>query len=208
VHNPPAVSRSIVPPGGFIYDQPLADGSTQRITGASGDNVLELVLKFRQNCGMLLKSGSIPTPDAVWLDYNQQVCTKYPWICSAARSQPQATAALAGPNDFVPLLLRIQAWEDTLRSGAIDFVDIATANARAMVCIGCPMNVPFETNCGSCNQKVAQTSAGLRGARRLGIDQMLRGCRPFGTLNELSVWIQSPGGDQKYTPWPNCWRLK
>lgn len=206
--NPPELSRSVVPPGGYIYDQALADGSTQRITGASYDHILELVLKFRQTCTMLLPQGVGVSPESVWGDYNAQVCAKYPWNCSAARTQPQATSEVAtGATGFEMLIDRLQRWIKGIQSQSNVFVDYANAQARAQICMACPQNVFWQTNCGTCNQTVSQQSAAIRGGHRTGMDEALKACRAFGTLQELAVWLAEPGGEAKYQPPPICWRL-
>ena len=196
-----------MPPGGFIFDQVLGDGSLTRITGASLDNILDLVLKFRLVHGVLL-AGVEATPEAVFADYNAQVCTKYPWLCSARRQTPVVIMPQSPVAGFEPMLTRMQRWIDTVRVGLPAFTDIQTATNRAMICAQCPQNIDWMTNCGSCNQNLTSLSVQIRGARRLGIDQMLKGCRAFGTLQELAVWLESPGNEQKYPAPPICWRLK
>lgn len=206
-HNPPELSRSVVPPGGFIFDQALADGSYTRLEGASLDQVQELILRYRQVNGMLLPAGTLVTPEAVWRDYHSQVCTKYPWLCSAARTMPQATQEVAtGLGGWEMLYSRMQRWMDEVRSRGQDWVDQKTAHDRAERCLACPQHVLWQTNCGSCNQNLTQQSAAVRGARRLAQDSVLRGCRVFGTLQEVAVWLQSPGGEAKYEAPHFCWR--
>jgi hypothetical protein len=202
------LSRSVVPPGGFIFDQALSDGSYARISGASLDQVLELILRYRQVNGMVLASGTVPTPEAVWADYNAQVCGKYPWLCTGVREPPPATVAGgSGSGGWELLLLRMQRWLDSIRGSGIEWVEPKTAADRALVCANCPQNVAWETNCSSCNQTLTQGSAAVRGARRLGIDSFLKGCRAFGTLQEVAVWIRDPGGEKRYEAPPPCWRL-
>jgi len=206
--NPPQLSTAVVPPGGYIYDQPLADGSWCRITGASYDNVIELILKYRLANGMLLPQGCAATPDAVSADYNAWACLKYPWLCTPQRSAPQATAEVStGAVGFEILLQRMQRWIDQVRSHPVDWIDSKSATDRALVCANCPQNVSWQTNCDPCNSNLVQASAALRGSRRTALDPLLRGCRAYGTLQEVAVWIRDPGGDNKYEPPPHCWRV-
>lgn len=207
--NPPQLSTAVVPPGGFSYSQPLADGSYTLIEGASYDQVLERILKYRLQNGMMLPAGTLCTPEGVSADYNTQVCSKYPWLCTPQRSAPQAIAEVSsGATGWEMLVLRMGRWLDQVRSAPINWVDPKTASERAQICSACPQNVYWESNCGSCNDKITQGSAAIAsGARRTAYDQVLRGCRAFGTFQALAVWMREPGGERKYEPPAPCWRL-
>jgi hypothetical protein len=206
--NAPELSRSVVPPGGFWYEQALADGSVTRISGGSLDQVLELVLAYRQQNGMILGAGVEALPEAVSRDYHQWACGKWPWLCTGVREGPTATVeASGGVRGFELLVLRMQRWVDGLRRGPIEWVDAKRALERANICLGCPMNVLWETNCGSCNQNLVLSSAAVRGVRRTGMEGGLKGCRVYGTLQEVAVWVQDPGGEgAKYQVPSFCWR--
>jgi hypothetical protein len=208
-HNPPELSKSVVPPGGFYFDQTLADGSYSRITGGSLDNVLELVLKYRQLNGMVLPEGCVPTPEAVYADYNVQACAKWPWLCTGAAEVPPQTTERASPTSsgWEMLVFRMQRWVDALRRAPIDWTDQKRATDRANICLGCPQNVEWQTNCSSCNHNLTLSAAAVRGVRRTGLESGLRGCRAYGTFQELAVWIDNPGGDGRYQPPPFCWRV-
>jgi len=202
------LSSSIVPPGGFIYDQPLADGSHMRISGASYDNILELILKFRLVHLAVLPAGTQATQEAVLADYNQAVCSQYPWLCRPLDAPVPAAAAGQGAA-FVPLFTRMLDNLNQLKNaGAIPYVDQLAAQTRANICLNCPQNVQWETNCGNCNQNLIALSYQVRQGRRLGCDSGLRGCRAYGTALPVSVWLADPGGDNKYQPPSICWRVR
>ena len=205
--NPPQLSTAVVPPGGFVYDQPLADGSFYRVEGASLDHVRELILKYRQQNGMILAAGTISTPDAVSSDYHAWVCAKYPWLCTPQRDPLPVTVEAGGASGFEMLLYRMGRWLEGVRSHAQDWIDPKSASDRANVCLSCPQNVLWQTTCDPCNSNLIQSAAALKGARRLPQDGALRGCRAFGTLQEVGVWLREPGGERKYQPPPMCWRL-
>jgi hypothetical protein len=208
-HHPPELSRSVVPPGGFHYEQGLGDGSYTRIEGGSLDQLLDRILVYRQQNGMILASGTEPLPESVWRDYNAQVCGQYPWLCTGVREAPVATVEGAGvASGFELLVLRMSRWVDGLKRGPIDWVDQKNATDRANICLGCPQNVDWHSSCGTCNQNLVLGAAAVRGVRRTGVDAGLKGCRAFGTLQELAVWISEPGGDAKYKAPAICWRLK
>jgi hypothetical protein len=202
------LSKSVVPPGGFYFDQVLADGSSTRITGGSLDNVIELVLAYRQNNGMILPQGCEPLPEAVWADYHLQACAKWPWLCTGTREAPPfTTEVVSAASGWEMLVLRMQRWVDNLRRAPVDWTDQKRATERANICLGCPQNVMWETNCSSCNKNLVQSAAAVRGVRRTGLESGLKGCRAYGTLQELAVWIDQPGGDNRYQPPPFCWRV-
>jgi hypothetical protein len=198
----------VVPPGGFYFDQALSDGSYSRITGGSLDNVLELILKYRQLNGMVLPEGTVPTPEAVWADYHAWACAKWPWLCTGtAQLPPFTTERVSAVSGWEMLVLRMQRWVDNLRRAPIEWVDQKRAIDRANICLGCPQNVFWETTCSSCNATLSQSAAAVRGVRRTGLESGLKGCRAYGTLQELAVWIDNPGGDGRYQAPPFCWRL-
>jgi len=204
-----ALSSSVVPPGGFIYDQPLADGSKMRITGASYDNICELILKFRLAHLNLLVPGAQATQEAVAGDYNQAICSVYPWLCKPLDAPVPAPSAGQGAATFVPLFSRmLENLNQLKQAGQIPYVDQITAQARANICMHCPQNVQWETNCGNCNQNLTALSYQIRQGRRLGCDSALRGCRAYGTALSVSVWLGDPGGDGRYQPPSICWRVR
>ena len=189
-----------------MYFQELGDGSYSRIEGGSLDDILERVLRYRQQNGIVLASGVEALPESVWRDYNAQVCGKWPWLCTGVREPPPMTVEAGGGSGFEMLVLRMQRWIDGLRRGPIDWVDQKRAIERGQVCLGCPQNVEWATNCSSCNHALVMSSAAVRGVRRTGLEGQLRGCRAFGTLQEVAIWVESPGGEAKYAAPPQCWR--
>jgi hypothetical protein len=199
------LSRSVVPPGGFIFDQALVDGSFTRIEGGSFDQVLERILAYRLANGMVLGESERALPQAVERDYNAQVCGKYPWLCTGVREGVPAPGLEKG-SAFELLITRISRWLSSLALEQVRWVDQKSAAERAQVCLGCPQNVFWETGCSPCNQQVRSGSSSLRGARRLALDSGLKGCRSFGTLQEVAVWMETPGGEAKYAAPPFCWR--
>lgn len=204
------LSRSVVPPGGFYYEQGLSDGSWSRIEGGSLEHLLDLILRYRQNNGMILAEGTVPTPEGVANDYHAWACSRWPWLCTGVREPvPQTTEVHGvGPSGFELLVLRMQRWVDNLRRAPIGWVDPKRAIDRAQICVGCPSNVDWTTNCGSCNQNLTMSAAAVRGVRRTGLEAGLKGCRAFGTLQELAVWLEDPQGDRRYAPPPQCWRVR
>lgn len=206
--NPPQVSTSLVPPGGYIFDQALVDGSYSHIVGASLDDIGAKIWKFRLANPMVLPPGCQATLDASVLDYHAQTCAKYPWNCTPQRTQPQATMEVAtGATGFQMLYNRMERWIGAVRSSPIDWVDNKTAADRALICASCHANTAWETNCGQCNQSLAQQAQAVLGNRSTAFDGSLRACRAFGTLQKLAVWMALPGGDSKYIAPPQCWRL-
>jgi hypothetical protein len=206
----PQLSSAVVPPGGFVYEQPLSGGGLSIIVGGSFDDILAKVLVYRQQNGPVLDPQySVATPDAVASDYHAQVCTRYPWICTPQRDPLPVTVPVdGGPSTpWEMLYSRMLRWVDTVRTQGQSWVDQKTASDRALVCAQCPQNVAWETNCGPCNQNLSTLAAGIIGGRRTPSGPMLKGCRSFGTLQALAVWMSEPGGDNKYPAPPVCWRV-
>lgn len=203
----PQLSKSVVPPGGYWFNQALADGSYSKISGGSLDHLLGLILTYRQNNGIILAPGTLATPEGVYSDYHGWACAQWPWLCTGA-AEPMAPVMeiLTSQSGFEMLVLRMQRWIDSLRGGPIGWIDQKRAIDRAHICLGCPSNVDWMTNCSSCNHNLTLSSAAVLGARRTGLEAGLKGCRAYGTFQPLAVWIDSPGGDAKYAAPPQCWR--
>jgi hypothetical protein len=182
-----------------------------RITGGSLDHVLELILKFRLEHLMLLATGAQATVESVSLDYHGTICARYPWLCKPTSGGGSAPREAGGQSRgiFVPLFSRMLDNLNKIKSAGVpDFTDIQAATSRANLCMQCPQNIGWETNCGTCNQNLTALAYAVRGGRRLGADSGLRGCRAFGTLLAVSVWLQDPAGDNWYEQSaPSlCWR--
>lgn len=207
--NPPQVSTSLVPPGGYIYDQPLSDGSYSHIVGASLEDIAGLIWKFRLANPMILPEGCQATLDGSSADYHAQVCARFPHVCTPQRGAPVATTEIStGASGFEMLYTRMERWIGATRAGQLDWVDSKTATDRALICASCHANIDWQTSCGVCNDNLTRAAAQIQGNRRTALDSHLRACRVFGTLQRLAVWISDPGGEKKYPAPPQCWRLK
>jgi hypothetical protein len=205
----PRLSSAVVPPGGFVFEQSLVGGGVTIIVGGSLDDVLGKVLEYREQNGPVLDPGqSLVTPDGVWGDYHAQVCSRYPWLCTGVREEMVVTQPLEGgpSTPWEMLYTRMLRWVDVVRTSDVGWVDQKTASDRALVCVGCPMNVAWETNCGPCNQNLSTLALSVIGGRRTALQGQLKGCRSFGTLQALAVWMSEPGGDEKYPAPSVCWR--
>jgi hypothetical protein len=200
-----AISTGVVPPGGYWYEQTLVGGGWTRIEGGSLEDLYGKILVYRQNNGMLVEGAA--TPEGVWGDYQGWACGKWPWLCTGVREPPPVTMDSGGLSGFEMLVMRMQRWVDGVKRGPVSWVDQKRAVDRAQVCLGCVMNVSWETNCSSCNGNLVQSAAAVLGARRTGLEVGLRGCRAWGTKMDLGVWMESPGGDGKYGAPPGCWRV-
>jgi hypothetical protein len=202
------LSRSVVPPGGYRYEQGLGDGSVSVIEGGSLEEVLGKVLAYRIANVMVLASGVEASEEAVEKDYHGQVCGKWPWICKPLERGEIVRSQQTSAGGFEMLIVRMQRWFGWLRGKSLGWVDMRVAYERGNVCLGCPQNVYWESGCGECNRQIRVDSAALRGSRRLGIDGGLKGCRAWGTLQEVAVWLEEPGGEKRYEAPGMCWRVK
>jgi len=177
--------------------------------------LLEAVLKFRLNNLELVETGTA-TPDIVSGDVMRYICGTFPGNCTGSKAQLSAAAqgnfGPASSNSRVNYrrpLTRIEDWLTGLQEHNLVWVDQATAQARAEICVNCSMNQNWRTGCGPCNENALRRELLVRGSHQTALDPKLKACMAFGTLNELSVWLVNDYA--KPRPRVNipqaCWKL-
>jgi hypothetical protein len=205
-------------PHGWHFKQKLASSpqrpQTQLITGASYENLLENVFQFRLNNLDMVPTGTA-TRELVKADVEYYVCGHYPGNCTGSKAQFQQLSvdgSLPGrPKvDYKRPITRVEDWLTLLTQRNIVFVDQLKAHERAKICLKCPMNQAWRTGCGPCNANAARRSELIRGSHVTGLESKLNHCLSYGTLLEVSVWLQDDfsaprGGRQK--PPEECWKM-
>jgi hypothetical protein len=207
-----------VPPGGWHFKQRLASSpqrpKTQLIQAPNYDQLLEMVFQFRLNNLDVVPTGTA-TREIVKSDIEYYLCGHFPGNCTGSKADLLRVAngeSLPGrPKvDYKRPITRVEDWLTLLTQRNIVFVDQLKAHERAKICLKCPMNQAWRTGCGPCNANAARRSELIRGSHVTGLEQKLKHCLSFGTLLEVSVWLQEDysaprGGRQK--PPDECWKM-
>lgn len=201
------VIEGLVMPGGWHYEQPLDSGQKQRIEGRTYRELLERILLFRLQHIELISSGTA-TKEQVQLDVTAWICSRWPTTCTGPRGDfpfkpVEAVRLYSNPTNA------IEDWFKTLSKHELDWLDQATANRRARICMQCPLNQRWETNCGACNTNVRTRSLLLRGSHKSGFENQLKACLAYGWLNEVAIWLRDGFVSQpRRNPPADCWKAK
>jgi hypothetical protein len=208
------VVEGLVPHGGWHFRQKLVSSPQrpqfQHILGVNYPDLLDKVLKFRLNNLEMVPSGTA-TSDIVAADVTYYICGHWPTNCTGSKAELDAIAAgkrPPGPRpDYRRPLTRIEDWMTNLQQQNLTWVDQLTAIERSRICIACPMNQSWRTGCGPCNANAARRSELARGSHTTGLEKQLKACVTYGTLLELSVWLENDYSAPRRRVPPQCWKL-
>lgn len=211
------VVEGLVPPGGWHFMQKLRSSpqrpKSQRVDAATYDQLLEFVLRFRLNNIEIVPSGTA-TKESVAQDVLYYICGNYPGNCTGSKAQLNAmmlgerVVARSRSTDYRRPLTRIEDWLTNLQGHELKWVDQATATERAKICVECPLNQPWRTGCGACNDNAFRREILVRGSHQTGLEKHLKACVAYGTLNELSVWLADDHSSARRKVPIECWKAK
>jgi hypothetical protein len=195
-------SVSIVPPGKWHYEQPLATGGSWTIRASGYERLIDAILTYRLNNLEIIPPGPVDR-DVVLKDYEDWLCKSYPRHCFSENPPVQIRS-----TPIVPLITRINDHFKTLSIAGFTYVDELKAYERARTCIYCPQNVKWRSGCEPCNSNVQARAIRLIGVRQTPYDAKLQACRCYGHLNSIAVWIKEKVPLQSLHEVPTfCWRL-
>lgn len=186
--------------GGWRYFQLMRDGSLQRVplqgAAKSAAHLVELIRQLRMNEGILL--GDVERDVAEYIRKVSPINDRFRGK-GGALNQPR-------PEPFIPLIQRIREWLDYIGPKKPRIVDLDEAIARAQICINCPQNVLWKTNCGECNATCDYLGSTIRGKVSFQLDDALHGCRLHNFHLPCAVFIDRDFLPQRNpkTPAP-CW---
>lgn len=185
----------IIPPGGHHYEDEHG-----RIEGTSYEDVAEKLLRFR-----IANKLPLGMPLAEVIHYT---CSRHPHFCHS----PQAPAAgVRRP----PLSGRVIEWYSALYRGlrgikvADNYVDQATADRRAAICLKCPHHVEWRSGCGSCVEGARRIGYTYRAGRKAEYESQLMGCSIIGHDCATAVWVKAAPTltPETHSQLPdNCWK--
>lgn len=211
------VTGSVVPNGGWHFKQRLVSSPQrprhQLIQAPTYDALLGATFDFRLNNLDMVPVGSA-TRELVEQEVNFYLCGKFPGVCTGSRAQFAQLQTGDWPGkkvkvDYRRPITRIEDWLTRLNTENLRWVDNATALERAQICIRCQLHQNWKVGCGPCNQNAQRRAILIRGSHATGVESKLKACVAFGTLQELSVWLEDDFATTKIKRLPaQCWKVK
>lgn len=187
----------IIPPGGFHFEDEHG-----RIEGSSYHDVAEKLLRFR-----IANKLPLGMPLAEVIDYT---CQRHPHFCHQAQatigpSSPQKPAMSGRVIEWYAALYRSLRGSDVSKN----YVDQATADRRAKICLACPHHREWRMGCGSCVDGARRIGHTYRAGRKAEYEAQLMGCEVVGHDCATAVWVREapPLSPEQQQALPIlCWR--
>jgi hypothetical protein len=155
---------------------------------------------------------NIPVGD-IERDIDDYYCSRYPDACHReAKDEPGRENV---PSEVAePLLQRVSRWAalqiHAQPKGGYELVSQEQANARGLICVGCPNNRHWRSGCSGCSSSTAAVLAQLRKLQTSRHQGDLTGCQVCGWDNSTAVWMQTsvlPLTQGQIDSLPDrCWR--
>lgn len=98
-------------------------------------------------------------------------------------------------REITPLIQDMRQWTEQTILQKPKLVNVAEAAERAEICLRCPQNVRWQTQCGDCNKELEQRVITLRAAVMFDFDPALLGCRAHRIPLQAAVFM-----DRDYLP--------
>jgi hypothetical protein len=185
------LNSNLYPKDGYWFKD--RDGVTHRADTWAG--VVARVVKYRQRAGQ-------PPGDPA-NEVTAQACERNPILCnddSGARQDLQRKASLKS---------YVLAWMNLARThkaeGRTEYVDSATAVARADVCATCKFNVSLQESCAPCQQVLDEIRKEVLGRRTR--DPRLNACLVLTEDLQTAAHLERPTTEHGELP-GNCWRKR
>ena len=198
------IVQGMVMPKGWHYMQKLSMGREQRIDSHTCEALVQAIVDFRL-------TNQIPIGDPL-VDLEAYVCTNFPHMCHSVAGalvsvQVSVSPTRSAPQQYVDYVV---GWlEGQVRDLSPQALVLESeAQRRGVICERCPMNVPWKTSCGSCNDNVDRLATIIRQGHRLVRDAKLKSCKILHQENRTAVWLN----ESRLTSSPdlpgNCWLRK
>lgn len=164
------------------------------------------------------KSNQLPVPLGIEREIEQQLCESLvkDGADNFVQELDQTAAVLAANARTHKLRFRdianftVTMADHWFRGKAL--VDQTTANARAVICAECPLNVPV-ADCGTC-EALKRTVKAVTGSRVTPVDGNLKACAVCGCFNSAQVWFpldvlqRHVGPSENAQLANNCWKKR
>ena len=188
------IDKSVVPPGGFVYTEPLSGVEFRHIV------FVEALYRIRQH----RIANGYPLPPGWEEDVEDAMCETQPphvWIYVEDVTREPRRLHITDVKNFIRV---VTTW---MQSG-VGFVPQEEAERRAAICTACPLNQKIE-GCTPC-AALLETVAGAIAGRHTSRDAGLQGCGVCSCSNQVQVHIPSEVLHKGVTPdmvFPDwCWK--
>jgi hypothetical protein len=201
------IVTSVVPPGGWHYQQVLSSGQTVRILGFSFEQLISNLIDFRRRHSDLCGGAARAEVVNVRADIKDYYCKNFRQNCADAASSPTVQSGGIGVTNYVSPINKAADWLATVGNMRIERVDAALAAQRAQVCAQCSQNVGWRTSCGPCNDNIFIRTQNAKGSLATPFDRNLGVCRVFGHMNEVAVYLTDTHSTPQQQPPSHCWKV-
>jgi hypothetical protein len=199
------IITSVVPPGGWHYQQLLSSGQTVRIIGFSFEQLIGNLVDFRLRHSDLCGGAEKSERGSIIADIRDYYCRNFRQNCAGQSSTPTVQSGGIGMTNYVSPINKAADWLVRIGNGRIEHVDAALAAQRAQVCAQCAQNVGWRTSCGPCNDNILIRTQNAKGSLATPFDRNLGVCRVFGHMNEVAVWLTNTQSTPEQQPPAHCW---
>lgn len=195
------LGRGRVPPGGWHF----IVAPNVRLEAINEEELIKLIFEYRLR-------NNIPVGD-IERDIDDYYCSRYPDACH--REPKDEPGRENVPSEVAePLLQRVSRWAalqiHAQPKGGYELVPLEQANARGLICVGCPNNRHWRSGCSGCSSSAAAVLAQLRKLQVSRHQGDLTGCQICGWDNATAVWMPTsvlPLTQGQLDSLPDrCWR--
>lgn len=195
------IPRGKVPPNGWHFE--VASGVT--LEAINEEELTKQIFEYRLR-------HNLPVGD-IERDIDDYYCRRWPRACHKEPKDWTDTAS-AGPVHSEPLLKRVTRWAAMMAHGqprgGYSLSTVEEANARGLICVGCPRNQGWRGGCSGCSSSTATVLAQLRKLQSSKQQGNLMGCQVAGWDNATAVWLPKdalPLTENQIQSLPDrCWR--
>ena len=198
------IITSIVPPGGWHFEQALSSGQSVRIAGGSFEQLIAALVEFRLRHSDLCGGAARADVGNVRADIRDYYCRNFRQNCAGGYSPPAARGPV---NQYVSPINRAADWLVRIGNARLEHVDAALAAQRAYVCAQCPQNVQWQSGCTACNTNIQVRTQNAKGSAATPYDKNLLVCRCYGHANEVAVWLKNTLSQSEHEPPAHCWHI-
>lgn len=188
---------------GWRYEQPMRDGSLQRIPSKGDAGTPNLLIEQVQTFRAVNHLDRTERQD-VEHDISVYIIKVSP-MNAKFRGIRNYSPPVARPNSR-PIGGRIRDWLLQLAPKQPRLIIADDASKRAEVCLGCPQNIKWLSSCSPCNDEVKARGRNLRQRAGFEHDEGLKACRCNSLFLPAAVFV-----DREFLPDPNeqspenCW---
>lgn len=189
------LNKGQIPPNGYHFT--VEPGVTLKT--ATYDLLVQEIIKWRTQNGI-----PVGEPE---VDIDNYYCSRWPNYCQVTQNEEKVI------QKNINLSKQVNAWAAiTMREtpmGGYALVDQNVAVNRCKICISCPFNRAWKSDCSTCTKATDTILIRLRQLRKIMLDESLLGCAINGFDNKTAVHLPLSAlnlTEEKLQSIPqNCW---